>query len=94
MSEESMCYVAYCRVCGKARLLAVDTGAEDWKDRKDMAREIARALVDGLIVERVTVARARAWPMWCRCGEPGPPTAELFDESVGVHEPAHMEDGS
>ena len=82
MSDESMCYVASCRVCGKARLLVVDLSAADWKGNEDMAREIARALVDGFIVERVTVARAKAWPMFCRCGEPGPPSADLFLETT------------
>lgn len=63
MSEDTMCYIAVAPCCGNVVMAVV----EIQENRKLAAREVAKAIRDGLEVTRITVAEVRRLPNFRRC---------------------------
>lgn len=67
MSDQVYAYVGKCASCGAVRFAAVDRP----EDKRQVARDVAEAIRDGFVVERVTVEAARAMPWACTCAGKG-----------------------
>ena len=69
--SETMCYIARAGCCGLICGITLDDGSE--RDRKSNAKDIAQWIRDGLNIERVTVAAAKADPLYFVRPCPGKP---------------------
>lgn len=72
--DEHMSYIGICH-CGQVVCAVVDNPAR----RRDVAREVASWIRDGLTIERVTSAYVRTHIGRCRCGTHENQQERMFD---------------
>lgn len=77
MDKSRPCYMARCQGCNHVVALTLD--APEY--RKDVARDVAEWIADGLIVERSTAKIGRELFNGCTCPRQ-PETLPLFEQST------------